>query len=352
MKRNANFIINERQFEETVSHILEYVGYSCKHTSVTHDSYDICATNKAQSLLIDVKQSLTLNASISSASLVRNLLRLQKYTNDIKDIVEIPTLILGFLCPKSVIELINRHPLICFKFIVLDVSNLLFLIQNNSTLHQELLSCLAYSVDDVPLEAPPDTFDYNLPSLKKDGLNSSWKLEQYINKLKNWCSKDERSSAYEELCTDILKLLFSEDLSLWITQKSTDSSLFRFDLICKIKSNTNKDFWKTAEQFYNTKYIVFEFKNYTEKITQKEIFTTVKYLYSAALRRIAIMISPLGADNNASKAISGCLREDGKLILVLTNEDMINMLQHKLAGESPDDYLSQKLDLLLIGLEK
>ena len=86
------------------------------------------------------------------------------------------------------------------------------------------------------------------------------------------------SGEYEKLCAKILKELFMDDLSIWKEQKKSNADLYRFDLICKIKDDKVSPFWKFLEDFFNTKYIIFEFKNYKDAITQKEIYTTEKYL--------------------------------------------------------------------------
>ena len=105
-------------------------------------------------------------------------------------------------------------------------------------------------------------------------------------------------------------------------------------------------------QCFNSKYIIFEFKNYSEKITQKEIYTTDKYLYLKALRGVAILVSCKGASTNANKAIRGTLRENGKLILSVSNTDLLKMIDIKINKGIPADYLYQKFDELLIDLEK
>ena len=45
--------------------------------------------------------------------------------------------------------------------------------------------------------------------------------------------------------------------------------------------------------------MIFEFKNYSDKITQKEVYTTEKYLYSKALRSVGIVVVANGYDDNA-----------------------------------------------------
>ena len=107
-----------------------------------------------------------------------------------------------------------------------------------------------------------------------------------------------------------------------------------------------------AERHFHSKYIIFEFKNYSGTVTQMEVTTTARYLYTKALRSVAIIVSPNGFSVHADKAARGALREEGKLLLPLTNAELIGMLQMQDNGEYPADYLSDKLDSLLIDLEK
>ena len=178
-------------------------------------------------------------------------------------------------------------------------------------------------------------------------------LDNLKRELNSWKGgKQSKSSDYEKLCTRTLMRLFADDLTLWKEQARSNDDLFRFDLICKIKRDNHKDFWEMAERYFSSKYIIFEFKNYSGKVTQKEVYTTVRYLYTKAMRGVAIIISPNGMDENAEKAVRGVLRDEGKLILSLTDAELVEMLRMKKYGEDPADFLSDKLDALLIDLEK
>lgn len=214
---------------------------------------------------------------------------------------------------------------------------------------KKLLSLLSFSVDDiVPIE-PETLFKYKLGKPKVE-------VPPYkclMKRLKDWNPEEKENTAYEKLCTEVFQYLFTDDLTLWRKQCKSNDSLFRFDVICKIKEGNEKEFWKVSEAYFNSKYVILEYKNYTKKITQKEIYTTEKYLYLKALRGIAIIVSTKGTDDNADKAIRGILRENGKLIISLSNQDLINMLQQIVDKETPAaDYLSMKLDDILIDLEK
>ena len=158
---------------------------------------------------------------------------------------------------------------------------------------------------------------------------------------------------YEAVCIEILKYVLGDYLTLWYVQKNTDHGMYRFDLCCKIKSGVEQDFFESIQNYFNTKYIVFEFKNYADKITQQEIYTTEKYLYEKALRRVAIIISKNGADEHALAAAKGSLRESGKLILCLSDKDLLELIDMKDKNEqSVNAFFEAMLDDLLIHLEK
>ena len=105
--------------------------------------------------------------------------------------------------------------------------------------------------------------------------------------------------SYEVLCRKLLENVFSEDLALWSEQQKSNNDLYRFDLLCRIKDENQKTFWSILERYFRSKYVIFEFKNYKEPITQKEVSTTEKYLYVKALRSVGIIIAAHGYDERA-----------------------------------------------------
>ena len=163
----------------------------------------------------------------------------------------------------------------------------------------------------------------------------------------------KEATDYENKCVEILKYLFDNntDLALWQTQLSTDDGLNRNDLLCRIISYEN-NFWAELSNDFHSRYIVFEFKNYTDPIKQGQIFTTEKYLFLTALRSISIIIARVGADENAMKAAKGALKEAGKLIVVINNQDVCEMLKYKDNGDDPSIVLRQKIDDMLITINR
>jgi hypothetical protein len=159
-----------------------------------------------------------------------------------------------------------------------------------------------------------------------------------------------QAAAFESRVTYALKYLFSTDLTAWSPQKATDTQMSRFDLVARVASD--HDLWSTIRNQFRSRYVVFEFKNYTEKIKQGQIYTTEKYLFANALRATAFLISRNGGDRNAEKAARGALRESGKLIALLTVDDICKMLSLRDRGEDHNSVLVERLDDILMKLER
>lgn len=156
--------------------------------------------------------------------------------------------------------------------------------------------------------------------------------------------------AFEDRCHDALRFIFSNHLSSWSKQKVTDGGVSRFDLIARISSE--HDFWRSIINYFRSWYVVFEFKNFAQRITQGQIFTTEKYLYVGAMRTVAFVVSRKGPDKNALAVTRGAVREHGKLIIHLTLDDICEMLVRVDAGDDPNALLFDRVDAMLMALER
>lgn len=263
-----------------------------------------------------------------------------------------------------------------FHIHIWDIKNLLWLFSEFEEIRSEFVALSDYATGDI-LPVPPE-FVPNfiaqeyipevleekpaaLETVSEPFTETAYEEEEKAHtETVSWKERlsridpgDDHSREYERFCVDFLKCILTDYFSLWEEQEQTNDGLHRFDLCCKIKNGVNQDFFNTISHHYNTKYVVFEFKNYSKEITQKEIYTTEKYLYKTALRQVAIIISRRGCDSHAMQAAKGSLRESGKLILCLSDQDLLKMADMWKSGDpEPAQLLSDKLDNLLIHLEK
>lgn len=227
-----------------------------------------------------------------------------------------------------------------------DIANLLYFCEKDPDLLTALSIAVPYALTGLVSEKPVYGEGKTEPLQKADGKKDA--AQQYIHDLQS-CPKGKQAAArYETIVTEILMYLFETEFSQYSAQHTTRDQMFRMDLLCSLKGSTA--FWQTLIQFYRTKFVVFEYKNYEQEVTQNLVYVTEKYLFASALRNVAIIVSRNGFDSHARNAAEGILKESGKLMLSLKDEDLIRMIRKKQAGEEPSDYLLEQLENYLMGI--
>ena len=330
--------------EEIVSEIFKDMGYTVLREIRDDKPFDLLAEKDGVCYAIEVKayRRIRINSGAirNIAERVRDNLVHAYFMG--KSIV-FPAIVVMGIVDDGVSDVVKRfHP----EFQLIDIRNLLYMVKGNELLRNKLVSLLPFTIDEVEPVKP------ELKLSITDTQESSDIWGNYIRRIDGWVPSEEENAEYETLCCDILENLFADDLTGWQRQQPSNNNLFRFDAIAKIKHGNKKEFWEMLERYFNSKYIIFEYKNYSQEITQAQVYTTVKYLYAKALRSVAILLSTNGADKHADIAIRGILRDEGKLIVALSNKDLVTMLKMKQRDEDPADFLSKRLDTLLIDLEK
>lgn len=231
------------------------------------------------------------------------------------------------------------------KIEIWDISNLLSLCGSSQLLMQKLSLYIPFPIFDIK---PEKTLLYN----NEQSVVTEPKYESQYQKFEDLFSKckpsKEDDDKYQKICADVITYLFETEFFQMSTQHKTGDNLFRMDMICSLKGTT--EFWKFLMQFYNTKFVVFEYKNYTETISQNLVFITSKYLYPSALRNVAFIISRNGLDKNAEAVVSSKIKNDKMLIVSLTDDDLLVMVALKDEGKEPSDYLMEKVENLLMSL--
>ncbi len=163
--------------------------------------------------------------------------------------------------------------------------------------------------------------------------------------------KKKAAQRYEELCQQALELLYGSDFAGWKKQAVIEKGYQRLDLVARLVP-VQDSFWATLASDFRTRYVIFEFKNYGGPITQVEVYTTEKYLFTAALRSVAIIIARKGDSKSARRAMRGALREQGKLILCISMAELCGLLRGWDNGEEPSGLLVERLDEMLISIAR
>ena len=148
---------------------------------------------------------------------------------------------------------------------------------------------------------------------------------------------------YQSLVGDILECLFTPPLGKPIPELSDKARANRRDFI--MPNYTDKGFWAFMREKYQADYVVVDAKNYTRKVKKSEVLQIANYLKPHGAGLFGIIISRKGGDT------SGCehtLREQWmvhrKLILVLDDDDIKEMLIAKSDGRVPEEIVGQKIE--------
>ncbi len=329
-------VMRGKRFEELFERYLEAKYQVQREINAYNYSFDFMIKNNDERIFFELK--IYAHKYITGEKLIRVCQKINAAAIASTDKVII-------VVANVVEEMFKQHCRKKYGIIIWDLPNLLFLFDENLEIKSEFISLLDYTVNDIKIVCPnPSLIELSSPELQEGDL---------YKQLKAIKPGKEEFVAYEKVCIDILKNVFGDFLTLWKEQQNSNEGMFRFDLCCKIKHGETHEFFDTIKNFFKSKYILFEFKNYNLPITQSEIYTTEKYLYKTALRCVAIIISRKGASENALTAAKGCLRENGKLILCLSDEDLNNLLRIKREDEKPTaEFLADMLDDMLINLGK
>lgn len=153
---------------------------------------------------------------------------------------------------------------------------------------------------------------------------------------------------FEDVCYEALQYIFDRLIANWTKQQPVGGADQRFDALGKIIGADV--FSRTLIEDFRTRHVLFEFKNYTEQLKPNLIHVTEKYLFPTALRSTAIIISPKGFSEEATRAAQGALRDAGKLMLDLPVDTLCDMLIDADIPVAPTGKMELLLDSFLQSL--
>lgn len=133
------------------------------------------------------------------------------------------------------------------------------------------------------------------------------------------------SKQYEQKCAEIIDYLFGDSLVDGQQQTRSVDGLNIMDIVYRLLPGNQ--FWETLGRDFRARTIVFECKNYEGEIPAYQVYTTERYIYPQALRSVCFVLCRIGPHAHALAAASGALRESGKLLIFLNDNDLCEMLK-------------------------
>lgn len=174
---------------------------------------------------------------------------------------------------------------------------------------------------------------------------SSKKYLEFENKLKTCPSGKKYFAQYERVCKEILEYLFEGQLKPFDNQNETSDETQRRDII--FRNLRKSEFFERIFARFNADFIIFDPKNYRNEIEKQEFESISKYP-NKAIGNFAVLISREGETEVAKNTQARIFRDSDKIILSISDSNLLEMISRKERGENPEDLLSDLLDNFLL----
>lgn len=155
------------------------------------------------------------------------------------------------------------------------------------------------------------------------------------------------SRVFEQLGIQALSLMFGDQFAQGRDQHVMQDGDNVVDYLATLNDRDLNPFWLSLRQDFRSRYIVFEFKNSKSPVTRAAIDSTKNYLFPNALRSVAFIISRYGGNAAASKQSLLLLRDEGKIVIVLDQNELIEMLRLYDEGYDSERVLARKVEGML-----
>ncbi|MDZ4810308.1 MAG: hypothetical protein SGI96_18875, partial [Bacteroidota bacterium] len=166
--------------------------------------------------------------------------------------------------------------------------------------------------------------------------------ETLLTRLSNCPAGEKNWSEYESLGIDIFRFLFEDSFRSYIAEEQVGNDLknHRRDLIVSNYFKDATSFWAEAKQLYQSKAIIVDFKNYSEKLNSTSFFSVSKYT-TKNVGNFALVFSRKGLDKTAMIE-QRSLYTNGKLLIEFNDVELREMILEKIIGNDPLDRLKSK----------
>jgi hypothetical protein len=154
--------------------------------------------------------------------------------------------------------------------------------------------------------------------------------------------------AFEDAALDALCHLFVPPLIRPVVQARTLSGIDRRDAVFPNRITDTGCAWGLLRHDHDARLIPVEFKNYDrERIGKEEVDQVCGYLKST-MGRLAIICCNKRPDRSAYVRRNSIFSERRTIVLFVTTEDLIEMMDIKDRGDDPSDFIVDRVEQFLI----
>ena len=142
---------------------------------------------------------------------------------------------------------------------------------------------------------------------------------------------------FQRIVKDVIENLFVPPLGRPIWESADASGANRRDII--LPNYAFDGFWKYMRETYKADYIVVDAKNYKGGITKAQALQIANYLKPDGAGMFAIIAARNGANTSCKQTIREQWTAYRKMIVLLTDDDIEDMLRAKGSNGSPEELL-------------
>lgn len=150
----------------------------------------------------------------------------------------------------------------------------------------------------------------------------------------------ENHRKFEQVGEKAVRQLFSEQVQRWSVPVLVEDGLNRPTLVVRLLPR--HDVWAGLCEEFSSRYACFNFLNQAEPATHGDILSAARHLHPKARRSIGILIARGGFDAGARRAAVESLRDQGKLLLLVSLQDLREMLIARDAGDEYHDFFHER----------
>ena len=178
--------------------------------------------------------------------------------------------------------------------------------------------------------------------LKREIMN----VQEYVVKLKSIEPGKKQFKEFEDLCIDVLKMLFCPPLGQPSVQSRTADGLNIRDAL--FPNHSEDGIWHRIKEKVPHNFIIFEFKNWNKKIDQIAIEQGRKYTDRKSMGNLCIIISRKELSNSGIKSQDAVYINSNAIIPVITDAHLIEMMSKKENKEDPAAVIEQLIEEILL----
>ena len=175
-----------------------------------------------------------------------------------------------------------------------------------------------------------------LSNLQIDDSYKDYPIGYILIEKLNKCPKGKEGwSQFEEIGGEIFKYLFADSFRNYTCefQSTTIDGILRRDMIVYNTFKESPCFWQLVKDDFKSNLIIVDFKNYTDLLNTDQFYNPSKYMNKLA-GNFAIVLSRCGL-NDSAKKFQIRLLEENRLLLSLSDANLIDLIKQKMNGQNP-----------------